>query len=105
FKLKPNQVTVLKVTDYTKKEAVSVPTHLVLRDDKGEYVYAIGNQDKSTVAKKVRVKSGLTYAGVTEIVEGLSGEEVLIDKGFRDVAEGVHVAVAKQEEIGKVAHN
>src|SRR5690606_30700 len=105
FKLKPNQVTVLKVTDYTHKEAVAVPTHLVLKDDKGEYVYSIENKDKNTVAKKVRVKSGLTYDGVTEIVEGLSGEEVLIDKGFRDVAEGVHVAIATQDEIGKVAHN
>ncbi len=105
FKLKPNQVTILNVTDYTRKDAVSIPTRLVLRDDKGEYVYAIENKDKSTVAKKIRVKSGLTYSGATEIVEGLTGEEVLIDKGFRDVAEGVHVAVTKQEEIGKVARN
>ena len=103
--LRPNQVTILQITDYVKKDAISIPTRLLLRDDQGEYVYAIEKKGKDDVAKKIRVKSGMTYSGQTEIIEGLKGDEQLIDKGFRDVAEGVQVAVAKPEEIGKVATN
>lgn len=103
--LRPNQVAILQITDYVKKDAVTIPTRLVLRDDQGEYVYAIEKKDKTNVAKKIRVKSGMTYSGQTEIVDGLNGDEELIDKGFRDVAEGVHVAIAKPEEIGQVATN
>lgn len=105
IELRPNQVTILQITDYIKKDAIAVPTRLVLRDDQGEYVYAIEKKGSDNVAKKVRIKSGLTYSGQTEILEGLQGNEQLIDKGFRDVAEGVQVAIAKPEEIGKVAAN
>ncbi|CAN5212332.1 efflux RND transporter periplasmic adaptor subunit [soil metagenome] len=97
--LKPNQVSILEIRDYVNDEAITVPTRLILRDDAGEYVYSITNTDNNKVAKKVRVKSGMTYDGRTEIVEGLQGNEEIVDKGFRDVAEGVEVAIATTEEI------
>lgn len=98
--LKPNQVSILEIRDYLNKEAISVPTRLILRDDQGEYVYAVAsNGGNNKVATKVRVKSGMTYDGKTEIVEGLQGSEELVDKGFRDIAEGVEVAIASSEEL------
>jgi membrane fusion protein, multidrug efflux system len=105
FQTKPNQVTILKIADYIRKDAVAIPTRLVMRDEEGEYVYGVEKSGNETVAKKRRVRTGVTYGGQTEILEGLTGKEELIDKGFRDVADGVHIAVAKVEEIGQVANN
>ena len=101
--LKPNQVTILEIRDYFKKETFSIPTRLILKDNSGEYVYGIDKANSTTVAKKIRVKSGVTYDGKTEILEGLTGNEELIDKGFRDVAEDVEVAITTGGDISEVA--
>ncbi|MDQ3392991.1 MAG: efflux RND transporter periplasmic adaptor subunit [Bacteroidota bacterium] len=102
--LKPNQVTILEIIDYVNPEAIALPTRLILRDDQGEYVYAIAKNNNNNVATKVRVKSGLSYNGQTEILEGLKGSEELVDKGFRDITEGVEVAIAANEETKKVSN-
>lgn len=102
FVLKPNQVSILEIRDYFKDEAFSIPTRLILRDDEGEYVYAIAKNNNDIVATKLRVKSGLSYGGKTEILEGLKGNEELVDKGFRDIAEGVEVAIAPSEEVSVI---
>jgi membrane fusion protein, multidrug efflux system len=48
------------------------------------------------VAKKKYVTRGYTSGDQTEIVEGLIGTEVLVDKGFREVGDNFSVTVAKQ---------
>lgn len=101
--LKPNQVSILEIRDYVNDDAITIPTRLILRDDEGEYVYAVAKNDKGNLATKVRVKSGMTYNGKTEIVDGLKGNEELVDKGFRDVAEGVEVAIATSEDTKKLS--
>jgi membrane fusion protein, multidrug efflux system len=103
FTLKPNQVTVLEIRDYFNREAITVPTRLILKDDSGEYIYGVQGEGKNKVAKKIRVKSGVSYNGRTEILEGLTGNEEIVDKGFRDLAEGVQVAVAPADQVSEVA--
>lgn len=90
--VKPNMVSVLKIQDYKNKESVIVPSHLILADTKGDYLFAVENG----VAKKKYVKRGYTSGDQTEIVEGLTGTEVLVDKGFREVGDNFSVNVAKQ---------
>ena len=90
--VKPNMISVLKIQDYKNKESVIVPSHLILADTKGDYLFAVENG----VAKKKYVKRGYTSGDQTEIVEGLTGTEVLVDKGFREVGDNFSVNVAKQ---------
>jgi len=90
--VKPNMLSVLKIKDYTNAESVVVPGHLILSDTKGDYVFAVENG----VAKKKYVKRGYTSGDQTEIVEGLTGAEILVDKGFREVGDNFSVNVAKQ---------
>nr|WP_041740172.1 efflux RND transporter periplasmic adaptor subunit [Echinicola vietnamensis] len=89
--IKPNMISVLRIKDYENKAATTVPTNLIQRDNKGEYVYVV---DKGQ-AKKQYITKGETYHRVSEIKEGLSGGEVLIDKGFREVAEGSKVQIVE----------
>jgi RND family efflux transporter MFP subunit len=53
--LRPNQVAKLKITDYTSKDAVVVPTGIIQEDGKGDhYVYTVeGSNGKTGTAKKV----------------------------------------------------
>ncbi|MEY2705695.1 MAG: hypothetical protein RL407_1757 [Bacteroidota bacterium] len=90
--VKPNMLSVLKIKDYTNAESVVVPGHLILSDTKGDYVFAVENG----VAKKKYVKRGYSSGEETEIVEGLTGTEILVDKGFREVGDNFSVTVSKQ---------
>jgi RND family efflux transporter MFP subunit len=90
--VKPNMISVLKIQDYSNKETVVVPSHLILADTKGDYLFVVENG----VAKKKYVKRGYTSGDETEIAEGLLGTEILVDKGFREVGDNFSVNVAKQ---------
>jgi hypothetical protein len=90
--VKPNMISVLKIQDYKNSESVVVPSHLILADTKGDYLFVVENG----VAKKKYVKRGYTSGDETEIAEGLLGTEILVDKGFREVGDNFSVNVAKQ---------
>jgi membrane fusion protein (multidrug efflux system) len=91
-KVKPNMISVIRIKDYENKGAVTVPTNLILQDNEGEYVFIVEND----AAKKAYVKRGLTYQGKTEVLEGLKGNEMLVDKGFREVSENIKVSIAQR---------
>ncbi len=89
--VKPNMISILKINDYQNKESVIVPAHLILADNKGDYVFIVENG----TAKKKYVTRGMTYEGETEIKEGLTGTETIIDKGFREVGDNFSVTVSQ----------
>jgi membrane fusion protein, multidrug efflux system len=89
--IKPNMIAVLKIRDYQNPTSVLVPAHLILADNKGDYVFTVENQ----TAQKKYVKRGLTANNETEILEGLTGSEILVDKGFREVGDNFSVNIAQ----------
>lgn len=89
--VKPNMVSVLKIKDYEVAEAVKVPNYLILQDNRGEYVFIVENN----ISKKRYIKRGRTYKDRSEIIEGLQGNEVLVDKGFREVGDNFSVTIAQ----------
>jgi membrane fusion protein, multidrug efflux system len=88
---KPNMLSVLRIRDYENENAITVPNYLILQDNKGDYVFTV----EDNVSKKRYVKRGMTYKEVSEILEGLTGNEVLIDKGFREVGDNFIVNIAQ----------
>ncbi|HSI78712.1 MAG TPA: efflux RND transporter periplasmic adaptor subunit [Lunatimonas sp.] len=89
--VKPNMISVLRINDYQNKEAVVVPSYLILQDNQGDYVFVVDND----TAKKKYVKRGMTQRDDTEIMEGLDGSETLIDKGFREVGNNARVNISR----------
>ena len=87
--LKTNLVALIKLTDYAADNVVVIPSRIIQEDLKGNFVYMIDGQK----AKKVHVDLGYSYDNLTEVVAGLSGEEVVVDKGNRTVAEGTTVSI------------
>jgi RND family efflux transporter MFP subunit len=88
--LRPNQVASLKITDYSSKNALVVPTNAIQEDgQKNKFVYIVTNSNgKTGLAKKVIVKTGQSSENVTEIVSGLSTSDVLVVEGLNTIAEG-----------------
>ena len=89
--LRPNQVAKLKITDYTSKSAIVVPTNVIQEDGKhNQYVYVVeGSNGKTGTAKKVVVAVGKSSDNVTEILSGLSANDIIVTEGVNTISEGM----------------
>ncbi|MES2410026.1 MAG: efflux RND transporter periplasmic adaptor subunit [Bacteroidota bacterium] len=89
--LRPNQVAKLKITDYTSKNAIVVPTNVIQEDGKGDkYVYVVEESNgKTGTAKKVIVTTGKSSNNVTEILSGLSTDDIIVTEGVNTISDGM----------------
>jgi membrane fusion protein, multidrug efflux system len=89
--LRPNQVAKLKIIDYVSKNAIVVPTNVVQEDgDKNKFVFTVTNSNgKTGTAKKVLVKIGQSSDNVTEILSGLSAEDIIVTEGVNTISDGM----------------
>ncbi len=93
FMVKPNQVVVLEMRDYISEAALAVPTRLIQRDEQGQFVYIVDEQGDKPLARKVYITTGITSGTSTEVLDGLNGEELIVDQGYRDLSDGIEVIV------------
>ena len=89
--LRPNQVAKLKIIDYTINNAIVVPTNVVQEDgEHNKFVFIATNVNgKSGVAKKILVKVGKSSNNVTEILSGLTANDVIVTEGANNIADGM----------------
>ena len=93
--VKPNQVIVVEMVDYSNPNAILIPSNVIYSDDTGEYVFGTKEFDGTIIAKKISVIVGKSYNYKSEIVKGLDGSEIIIDKGSTEVIEGAYVQIIK----------
>jgi RND family efflux transporter MFP subunit len=89
--LSPNQVAKLKVIDYTVKNAIVVPSNVIQEDGKGnQFVFVASNSNgKTAIAKKAMVTTGKSSDNVTEILSGLSANDIIVIEGVNTISEGM----------------
>jgi len=89
--LRPNQVAKLKIIDYTNNKAIVVPTNVVQEDGEGnKFIFTVdGSNGKTGTAKKVVVTVGKSSDNVTEILSGLSAEDIIVTEGVNNISEGM----------------
>jgi len=89
--LRPNQVAKLKIIDYTVKNATVVPTNVIQEDGDGNKFVFIATDTKgnTATAKKTVVKVGKSSMNVTEILSGLSVDDVIVTEGVNSIADGM----------------
>ncbi len=89
--LRPNQVAKLKIIDYVNNNAVAIPTNVIQEDgQKNKFVYtAINVSGKTGIAKKVIVKLGQSSDNVTEILSGLSPNDIIVTEGINTISDGM----------------
>ncbi|MBX2962488.1 MAG: efflux RND transporter periplasmic adaptor subunit [Cyclobacteriaceae bacterium] len=93
FIVKPNQVAVLQLRDYVSEATLAVPTRIIQKDEDGQFIFTVDDRGGRLLAKKVHVVTGITSRSETEILNGLAGNELIVDHGFRDLTEGVEVEI------------
>lgn len=98
FPVKPNQVVVLNMRDYSNETAIKLPTKLIQRDNKGNYVYELVKEKGKTIAKKLHVVPGVSFNNETEILEGISLNQNIAYKGYRELSEGVVVSLIDESQ-------
>ena len=93
--VKPNQIIVVEMVDYSNPNAILIPSNVIYSDDTGEYVFGTKEFDGTIIAKKISVIVGKSYNYKSEILEGLDGSEIIINKGSTEVIEGAYVQIIK----------
>jgi RND family efflux transporter MFP subunit len=90
-KIKPNLLATLVINDYTRPEAITVPSHIIREDLKGFYLYVIEDVNGTAKAVKRYIETGKSYKDKTEIIKGLVAGERVITDGYNNVSDGVDV--------------
>jgi len=87
--LRPNMTTVLRIANYSKSNAIAIPTKAIQKSENGDYVFVNVNG----IAKRKTVTEGANSGGLTEIKTGLAiGDEVITD-GASELEDGDQVRV------------
>ena len=91
-KIKPNMIAVAQLSDY-EGENITVPSIIIKKDRRGEYVYAAETRDSLRIARKVYVQTGMNVEDNTIIEKGLKEGDRVIVKGYNLVNPGVEVSI------------
>jgi RND family efflux transporter MFP subunit len=89
--LRPNQLAQVKIKDYEKKNAISIPINTVQTDDKGKFVFIAVNENGKLVARKKVVTVGEFYGNNIEILSGVTAGELIIKEGYQSLYDGQNI--------------
>jgi RND family efflux transporter MFP subunit len=93
--LKPNQMAMVKIQDYAKSNAVTVPVNTLQTDESGKFVYVAVKEGNNLVARKRNVNIGELYGDQLEVRTGLQGGDIIVKEGFQNLYDGQLLTVAK----------
>jgi RND family efflux transporter MFP subunit len=87
--IRPNMTVVLKIADYSTKNAIVIPINAIQKSESGDYVFI----NENNIAKKRAIKEGGSYGGKVEIKSGLNIGDKLITDGSTEIEDGDKVKV------------
>jgi RND family efflux transporter MFP subunit len=86
--LKPNQIAMMRIQDYKKENAITVPLNVIQNDEKGKFVMVSVTEGGQKVAKKKPVVIGELYQDRIEVKSGLQEGDEIITDGYQSIYEG-----------------
>ncbi|MEO6547214.1 MAG: efflux RND transporter periplasmic adaptor subunit [Ferruginibacter sp.] len=86
--LKPNQIALIKIRDYTASGTLAIPLNTLQNDEKGKFVMVASSENGKLVARKRVVNIGLLNGDQVEIKTGLKQGDTLITEGYGSLYEG-----------------
>jgi len=92
-KFKPNILALLTFLDFNKEDALVIPSIIIKKDIRGEYVYITREHEEAQHAKKVYITTGRSYNDETLVLEGLNAGDKVIIEGYSLVTDGTEVNV------------
>ncbi len=95
--VKPNMVVVVELTDYKNENATVIPTNIIQNDDEGQFVFTIREDGNKQFAEKLHIETGKSYNNMTEVHEGINAGETVVNRGFRELTNGIAVKIVESE--------
>lgn len=98
---RPNQIAIVRVNDYTNKEAVLVPNNIIQVNAQGEsYIYVYSKDEKDyAIVKRRMIKPGKSQDNITEVLSGLESGDIIVLDGAKSIRDGERVRL--QNKTGK----
>jgi len=93
--VKPNQIALVKVKDYSAPAAIAIPLNTLQNDDKGKFVMVAVTENGKLIARKRPVNIGMLNGELLEIKTGLKEGDVLVTEGFASIYEVQQLTLAK----------
>ncbi len=91
--IKPNQIALMKIKDYTAASAISIPISTLQNDETGKFVMLASTEAGKLVARKRSVIIGLINGEMLEVKSGLKAGDVLVTAGFQSLYEGQSLTI------------
>ena len=85
---RPNLLAQVKIKDYEKKNAISIPVNLLQNDEKGKFVYVAVVEAGKMFARKKMVATGEFYGNNIEVLSGLAAGDILVSEGYQSIYDG-----------------
>jgi RND family efflux transporter MFP subunit len=86
--LKPNQIAIVRIRDYSAANAITIPLNVLQNDEQGKYVIVATKEGTKTVARKRRVVVGELYGERLEIKSGVQSGDMIVTEGYQELYEG-----------------
>jgi RND family efflux transporter MFP subunit len=86
--LRPNQIALIKIQDYSAPNSISVPLNVLQTDEQGKYVLVAAKEGDKMVARKRNVEIGQLYGDEIEIKQGLQEGDQVITDGYQGLFDG-----------------
>lgn len=86
--LRPNQMALVRIEDYTADHVITIPLNTLQNDDKGKFVMIAVQQNDKWKAHKKAITIGQLYGDKIEVKTGLQAGDQIITEGFQGLYEG-----------------
>jgi RND family efflux transporter MFP subunit len=93
---RPNQLAQVKIKDYSKSNAISIPLNLLQNDDKNKFIYVAATENGKLVARKKVITVGEFYGNNIEVLSGLAAGDSIITEGYQSLYDGQSITTTQK---------
>ena len=86
--LRPNQVALVRILDYSAPNTIAINVNTLQNDEEGKFVLVAAKEGDKLVARKRKVIIGELYGDQIEIKQGLKEGDQLITEGYQAIYDG-----------------
>ena len=94
--LRPNQIALVQILDYSISNAIAIPVNTLQNDETGKYVMVAVEEKGKLIARKRMVTVGEFYKDQLEIKSGLQAGDQIVTEGFQSLYDGQMIVLASK---------
>jgi multidrug efflux pump subunit AcrA (membrane-fusion protein) len=94
--LRPNQIALVQILDYSISNAIAIPVNTLQNDETGKYVMVAVAEKGKLIARKRMVTVGEFYKDQLEIKTGLQAGDQIVTEGFQSLYDGQLIVLASK---------